>query len=382
MDNDRRIADLIGQIYDAGLGVEVWDFALDAITRAIGAEVSTLFVQDRSGSATGMDVLALRGYPHHVPNTYAAYFAERDVRAPAFFRLPVGEIYADDRAMPFAEIQNSEIYNDFYRPIGVARGIGFLPFKEGRRFGILSAHRAIQAGDFRPEEIALLERLSPHVQRALQLHGQIARAKAVAGGLSVALNHFQIAVLLVDEQVQVIELNLAAEALIRRPESPLRLASGRFSAASSSDTAALDCAVAAAIDTLGDQPSAPPPILRLAKTDGSGAIGVMVVPARQVEGFGIAMNWLVLIFVSDPGQAQLLFPDLLTSQFGLSPTEAQVAARLAGGDRIEDIAESRRVSQETVRAQLKQVLAKTDTHSQGQLISLLSRSLAALRRRS
>lgn len=71
---------------------------------------------------------------------------------------------------------------------------------------------------------------------------------------------------------------------------------------------------------------------------------------------------------------------MLISQFGLSPAEAQVAARLAMGDRIEDIAESRGVSQETVRAKVKRVLAKTETRSQGHLAGFVSRSLAALHR--
>jgi DNA-binding CsgD family transcriptional regulator len=71
---------------------------------------------------------------------------------------------------------------------------------------------------------------------------------------------------------------------------------------------------------------------------------------------------------------------LLICQFGLSPTEAEVAARLATGDRIEDIADARGVSQETVRVQVKRALAKTEMRSQGQLIGLLARSLAALRR--
>jgi DNA-binding CsgD family transcriptional regulator len=56
-----------------------------------------------------------------------------------------------------------------------------------------------------------------------------------------------------------------------------------------------------------------------------------------------------------------------------------VAARLADGERIDDIAENRGVSRETVRVQVKSILAKTGTSGQGQLIGLVARSLAALR---
>jgi DNA-binding CsgD family transcriptional regulator len=38
------------------------------------------------------------------------------------------------------------------------------------------------------------------------------------------------------------------------------------------------------------------------------------------------------------------------------------------------------VSKETVRAQLKRALAKTETHSQAQFVAVIARSLAMLRR--
>jgi DNA-binding NarL/FixJ family response regulator len=58
------------------------------------------------------------------------------------------------------------------------------------------------------------------------------------------------------------------------------------------------------------------------------------------------------------------------------------AAQLVAGDRIEDIADARGVSRETVRVQVKNLLAKTEARGLGQLIGLASRSLAALRRLS
>lgn len=56
--------------------------------------------------------------------------------------------------------------------------------------------------------------------------------------------------------------------------------------------------------------------------------------------------------------------------------EAEVAVLLAAGLRLIEIARSRGVSLETVRAQPKSVLQKTGRSSQGQLISRLARGLA------
>lgn len=247
---------------DSGL-IDSWDAALDDVMQVAGAEVSALFVEDRSRSPTTFDVISLRGYPENVPEAYTSYFVGRDVRMPALAGLPPGQLYADDHTMPFAQIEHSEIYNDFYRPIGVAHGMAAVPFHDEKRFGIFSAHRAIRAGNFRPDDVTFFERLSPHLTRALQVRRQVARAEAVASGLAVALDHFQMAVLLADEQGDVIEVNLAAEALLRRPECSFRLVSKRLSATSLGASAALARAIAAAAWTSIGRIGAVPPVLRL-----------------------------------------------------------------------------------------------------------------------
>ena len=322
MKNEQLLARLTSRMYDAGLGTNSWDAAVDDVMQAIGAEVSALFIVDRSRTPAATDVVAHRGFPENAPDRYSSYFSDRDVQVPPALRLMAGQIYLDDRTMPFAQVERSEIYHDFYRPIGVAHCMGAVPFNDGRRFGILSAHRATRAGSFRPEEIARFEHISPHLTRALQLQRQVARANAVAGGLVVALDHFPMAVLLANEEGAVIEVNLAAEALLRRPECPLRLVAKRLSAVSSSDTAVLTRAIADAACTSRGRISAAPPVLRLAKISGRGAIGVMVTPEPRTEEQGITAGGFALVFLVVLGQAPPNVPDLLTGPRGLSPAEA------------------------------------------------------------
>ena len=86
----------------------------------------------------------------------------------------------------------------------------------------------------------------------------------------------------------------------------------------------------------------------------------------------------MLVFIAVPGGA--VDPAVLAEQFGLTGAEAAVAAGLVAGETIEAMAGGRRVSRETVRGQVKSVMAKAQVRSQGQLVGVLSRSLAALRR--
>jgi len=65
-------------------------------------------------------------------------------------------------------------------------------------------------------------------------------------------------------------------------------------------------------------------------------------------------------------------PQLLQRLFGLSPAEARVASGIAARQRIEVIADDFGVSRETVRSQLKTVLAKTGAKRQLDLAVLLA----------
>jgi DNA-binding CsgD family transcriptional regulator len=80
----------------------------------------------------------------------------------------------------------------------------------------------------------------------------------------------------------------------------------------------------------------------------------------------------ILSFVSiEPKPCPDLF--LLMSVFSFTRAEARLAAALADGTSIKDIAKKLSISCETVRHQLKSVFLKTDSHRQSQLTALLAR---------
>jgi DNA-binding CsgD family transcriptional regulator len=64
---------------------------------------------------------------------------------------------------------------------------------------------------------------------------------------------------------------------------------------------------------------------------------------------------------------------VLRGAFGLTEAEARLAARLACGDSLQEIAADHKVAIDTPRAQLKSVLAKTQTHRQAELVALINR---------
>ena len=101
----------------------------------------------------------------------------------------------------------------------------------------------------------------------------------------------------------------------------------------------------------------------------------LIVEALPVAGlaagpFGSAT---AVLAITDVAHRPPVPEELLRTAFGLTPAEARLAARMAGGESLDDAAEALGIAKNTARNQLKAVLAKTGTARQGELVALLAR---------
>ena len=84
------------------------------------------------------------------------------------------------------------------------------------------------------------------------------------------------------------------------------------------------------------------------------------------------------VFVNDPADEQKPSESLIRDLYGLTPAEAYIAARIAIGWSLEQIARDRGSAIETVRRQNKQILAKTGARHRGELVIRLSAMLTTV----
>ncbi|MGH1573288.1 helix-turn-helix transcriptional regulator [Methylobacterium sp. P31] len=107
-----------------------------------------------------------------------------------------------------------------------------------------------------------------------------------------------------------------------------------------------------------------------AREDGAHAVAHVLPVRRSAHDLFAAASAIVVI----TPLAQDLVPGLsvLEGLFDLTPAEARVARSIAGCRTVEHIAIEVAISQQTVRAQLKAVMAKTGVGRQAELVRLLS----------
>jgi DNA-binding CsgD family transcriptional regulator len=111
--------------------------------------------------------------------------------------------------------------------------------------------------------------------------------------------------------------------------------------------------------------------IALAATGEAQAAVLHVVPIRRLAQDMFSQACAILVLTTASNEV-IQSTSLLQALFDLTPTEAAVAARVAAGQTLARIAHSDAKSQETVRNQLKSVLAKTGCHRQLDLARLLT----------
>lgn len=241
--------------------------------------------------------------------------------------------------------------------IGMGRFLGALqPLAGGRYLGI-ALHRALaDTSDFDAAQAARLERLAPHLRQASELGEDLHGARAGLALLRGHLDGLRCGLLVCDRDAKVQWLNRRARQLVEGG-TDLQMQAQALRARRPGATAGLHALIA--------QAQAEPRFLAL----GDGA-PVLHLAARADGGS-------VLIAVTRGSDATAVPVEAWCTLLQVTPAEATLVATLAEGGTLGQHAQRRGVSLGTVRGQLKQVLAKTGTNRQAELVRLALSSAAA-----
>lgn len=239
----------------------------------------------------------------------------------------------------------------------------------------MAVHRPTDARDYGSEDKRRLTAFLPHLKRALQIRQRLLTAGVERRATLDALERTGTATLVVTQSGHILYANALAEGLLRQTDA-IRAINGRLVTVERTANASLSLAIAEAIRAAGGNNAAASNTLTIAREDRL-PLTLMVAPLRPAgDGFGAAVP-CAIVFVRDPEQPTPS-SQALRGLFGLTPAEASIAAALADGLSLDSIAASHRVSLNTARTHLKNILAKTGTRRQAELVALVLRSAAVL----
>lgn len=344
---------------EAAVDASRWDAAMETVREATGSAGAILFpVEGR-----------LPALPHSrsLEPSMDAYIRdgwikrdERDRIRPVLDQRGVG---TDLDFITAEGMARHPYYQEFLAPHGLQWFAG-VKVASGDDLWCLSVQRSIGQGPFSPAALRELGVLSTHLSASAALARALGFAKA-EGALS-AFEASGTAAVLLDRHGKALCSNAAAERLFG-PDIDIR--HGRLVSASHAATATLDRTLHALLWRSPSMAMAPP--VPLPRRSGR---PILAYPLwlRGLSANALAPCQAVVVLVDMEGD-RCPSEDALRSLFGLTPAEARLAGQVATGAPIEAIAGRAGITYETARNQLKAVLAKTNTHRQAELVSLLAR---------
>jgi DNA-binding CsgD family transcriptional regulator len=347
---------------EAAVDPSQWDAAMEAVSEATGSFGAAVFpiggrlpsVPQSRSLAAAFETYVRDGWIHR---------DERDRTAPILARARVAtelDFTTTD------EIRRHPYYQEFLAPHGLRWFAGVI-MRSGDDQWCLSIQRSIAQGPFSAREQLQLAALSTRISGAVALSRALgfARADAALGAFEVSNS----AVVLLDRCAEVLQVNGAAQRLLG-PD--LQITRKRLTLRDRDANAALDRALHALLWAQTSSALMPPVVL---PRDGKRPL--LAYPMRLSA---VSSNALA------PCQALVVLVDLdarphppenaLSVSFGLTAAEARLAVRIATGASLESVADEIGIALETARHQLKAIFAKTDTHRQAELVSVMARLLS------
>ena len=186
-----------------------------------------------------------------------------------------------------------------------------------------------------------------------------------------ALDLFGLGILIVDAPCRLLHANAAADAILARGDGLSCTGGGHVVARSHAETQRLHRLVAAAASPAAAAPSAAVGAVRVSRAEVRPALLVTVSTLPRARHALSGHRPMAVLLVADP-QARAAPPiAALSALYGLTAAEARLAAALAAGQGLKNYASGSGIALCTARWQLQQVLAKTDTHRQSDLVRLI-----------
>ena len=362
---------IMASLYDAMLDDTHWPDTSALIDEACGITGNALLV----GEGPPDDIRALpvglyyRGQRREdLEREYLEIYHPLDERVPRFRQLPDSLLVHVRDLYTAEELKTSPTYNEISLRSHYQDGLNV------RLDGPGASHIAWGLGDpvasdgWGSSQIAMVRRLLPQVRQFVRVRQALVRAEARDTTAAALLDNTRIGVIHLDRRGRILEVNDRARRILRR--------GGRLSdnnrvlcARDPDDQLRLERLVAAALPTSGAVALSGSMLLGRSSRLPPFVVHVKPVGASQPD-YG-ARHVAALVLIVEPGHHHRIDPGLVARTLRLTPTESQVAVRLAEGKNVREIARAMGLTEGAIYWHLKQIYHRLPISRQVDLVRLV-----------
>ncbi len=370
------LVDLVSDFYTASMDGRFWSTALAKLREALDAGACALAAHDFAAStailhhSVGIDVGMVQTYAD-VHGRNSPWLEQEEP-----FRI-AGNVFTDAELVEASTAQASDFVRQWLLPQGFRHQIFGALDRQGTRLLFLYAARTPVAGPFGEDAVALLKRLLPYLQRGLRAGQLLQRTQSARQVALDALDGMPIGVILVSGSGAVLGANRAARDAMSERDVFTVTRSGLEFQREGRRVLMRDMIGSPRDGRLANR-SAQPMAFSLERPTGQRSLTVLVWSVAESEEPGTD-DPAAVVFLGDPDRPADVDESRLRQLYGLTGAEARVAALLARGYRLDEIAEMLGVAYETTRKHLKQIFGKTNTARQAELVRMVMTGPGGLR---
>ena len=287
---------------------------------------------------------------------------------PRLRQLPDGHLVPIKDLYTAEELHTSRAYNEALRRGQYQQGLNVRLAGPGGSPMTWSLADPIASEGWGSSQIAMVRRLTPHIRQFIRVRQALVRAQARDTTVTALLDNPRIGVIYLDRRGRILAANDRARGLLRHGEE-LSDADGVLQARAPDDQGRLARLVAEALPTSGAVPVSGS--MQLGRVSGLPPFVVHIKPVGVPQPDYGARPVAALVLIVEPGRHPRLDSALVARTLRLTPAESQVAALLADGKTVRDIALATGRRESTIRSHVKHMFAKHGLSRQADLVRLV-----------
>lgn len=348
---------LIAEIYRSAHDASAWTAIMAGMVGMLQGRSARLLALNTDGNTVHRSLKYNIDDSYHQP--YVDHYVNLCPWRPELASKPEGALYSSflDFSCPQEQFHRSEFYNDWARPQGIEHGLCGTIYRDKSQIVQLLVQRTPEPGHFTRNDQCLANSLVTHMQQALTLSTVLLQAESEPALIREATQRHR-GFLLLDARMRLRYADPEAHEWLSR-SSCVRLQNEQILFAHPAGQSSFHRLFSACLTTTHQH--------------GKAAGGRM--PLRQdnrVLRFSplFVDSTHPLLHATQAAVAVIIEE---ASEIRLSPREQSLVEALAAGSSLREYAMLHGLSYETVRYQLKNAFAKTNTHRQHELVAWLLR---------
>ena len=362
---------VVASLYDAMLDDTRWPATSALIDEACGLTGNAILVPE--GPPDDLRVLFVGLYYRgqrrlDLEREYLDVYHPINEAIPRQLQLPAGQLVLIQDLYTAEELHTSRTYNEALRRYTYQRGLNVLLDGSGGSRMTWSLADPVASDGWGASQIAMVRRLMPHVRQFIRVRQALVCAQAGDTTVTALLENPRIGVLHLNRRGRILAANDRARSLLRQGEE-LSDEAGVLQARAPDDQGRLARLVAEALPTSGAVPVSGS--MQLGRVSGLPPFVVHIKPVGVPQPDYGARPVAALVLIVEPGRYPRLDLALVARTLRLTPAESQVAALLADGKTVRDIALATGRLESTIRSHVKHMFAKHGLSRQADLVRLV-----------